>query len=143
MILEIFNKFKQIATSHLMIKSFNYGDNFVIQKTGENLYPNVFLEFPFTLNYDKSFVDISFTYYVSEIPSDSQFDDINLLNKIEQINNDILMKMELNNYNEFENVNSVNSLTLNEWMGDKVVSIRTEISLRVLRIQNNCEAPFV
>lgn len=142
MIIEIFNLMKTIATSHNMINSFNHGDSFNIDKDGGVIHPEFYLEFPFNIPYDKSVKDITFSYYISDIPSEGQEDDINLMNKIEIINDDILTFLDLKDFAEFDELISTNSITFNEWQGDNCVAIRTDITLRIKRKSNNCLAPF-
>lgn len=142
MIKSIFNYVKDYATNHLMINSFNYGDNFNIIKTGEDQYPQMFLEYPFTINYIQKYKDITFAVYFIELPNESGTDDIDLLEKVEHLNDIFLMKMDLLDHEEFSSLVSSNSLTLTEAFGDKVVAIRTEITLRVLRDLNACQEPI-
>ena len=142
MIQEIHDNLKALALSHLMVKSFEYGDSFTIEKTGETLYPNFFLEYPFSVVYTKGSKDVSFSWYIVDLPSEGYTDDISLLNKVEQINEDILSRLYLQDFEYFEIINSSNALTFTEFMGDNTIAIRTDISLRVLRSANNCEAPF-
>jgi hypothetical protein len=133
---------KTIALSHNMINGFKHGDSFNIQKDGEDLHPQFYLEYPFNIPYDKAVKDITFAYYISDIPSEGQEDDINLLNKLEQINDDILTFLDLKEFAEFDVLVSANSITFNEWQGDNCVAIRTDITLRLKRTSNNCLAPF-
>lgn len=145
MILEIFNLIKNYAESHKMISSFDYGDSFNIEKTGENIYPQIYLEYPFTITYSKGYKDITITFYIIDIPrvdSHDEIESINLLDKLENINDVLLMKLDLNDWKEFTSLLSSNSLTLTEWMGDKTVAIRTEMTLRVLRNSNSCLEPI-
>lgn len=144
MIQQIFNGFQALALSHLMVKSFEYGDSFQIQKTGETQYPNVFLEYPFSIGYTPRVGSktVTFAFYVTEIPLEGYSDDIALLNKVEEINDNILQRMDLKTFSWFQEVVSISSITLDEWMGDNCVSIRTEITLRVDRRGNDCENPF-
>lgn len=139
MIKELVNYLKNVSTSHLMIKSFEYGDSFNIEKNGETSYPNIFLEYPFNLVYSKGFKDITFSFYVVDLPTEGYTDDIELLNKVEQINEDILTRIYLQD--EYQII-STNSLTFTEWMSDNTIAIRTDITFRVSRTSNNCEAPF-
>ena len=142
MIKKIFNLIKTISTSHMMIKSFDYGDAFSIQKAGNDLHPLFYLEFPFQINFFQGSKEVSFTYFISDIPAEGQQDDISLLSKIEEINDNIISRLQLRRYNEFEEITSVSSVTLNEWQGDNCVAISTEVTMRVTRDANNCEAPF-
>ncbi len=142
MIKEIINNLKELSLSHMMIKSFEKGDSFTIQKTGETLYPSVFLEYPFNIVYTKGSKTITFAYYIIDLPSEGYQDDVELMDKVEQINDDLLMRMELLDYDWFHQVTNSNSITLTEWEGDNTIAIRTDITLTVDRDYNNCEAPF-
>lgn len=146
MIIELINLFKRIADSHSMIYSFDKGDMFSIDKTGEALHPELYLETTFNINNDlstKQYKTVSFTYYLSDIPSEGQEDADILLSKIEQINEDITMTLQLKDFIEFSELLSYNSITLKEWNGDNCVAIRTELSFRILRTGNLCLAPII
>jgi|SRR6478735_7110175 len=143
MLKKLIEKIKEISLSHLMIKSFMYGDNFNIQKDGELEYPNFYVEYPFNIIYNKNYKEISFSFFIADIPEEGQTDDLSLISKLEQINDDILMKLDLNDYDEFGEILNINSITLNEWMGDRVVAVRTDITFKLLRNLDNCQAPFI
>lgn len=142
MILEIFNLIKTISTNHLMVKSFNYGDGYNLDKVGDEEVVQFYLEYPFNIQYVGSKKTISFSYYLLDIPNEGQSDDIELLSKLEQINEDILMRLQLREYEEFQTIENINSLTLNEFQGNNSVAIRTEITLSVVRDSNSCFAPW-
>jgi len=141
MIKELVNKLIEVAESHLMIKSTGYGDNWDIQKS-ENLYPNFFIEWPFNITYENSVKRVSLSWYITDLPGEDQKDCLDLLNKVEQINEDILIRLTLGSYGEWNSIGSLNAVTLTEWMGDNVVGIRQEITFNILRTSNNCESPF-
>lgn len=145
MIIEIFNLMKTIANSHNMINSFNYGDKFAIDKTGEAIHPEFYLEDTFNISNNESnegVVNVSFAYYISDIPEQGQQDDISLTNKIAIINDDILAFLQLKQFAEFNRLLNWNSITMKEWQGDNCVVIRTELTLVVDRTSNNCLSPF-
>ena len=142
MLLSLVNLFRTLSTQHLMLQSFAYGDSFNIQKAGEDIHPQLYVEYPFTITYNVGYKDVAMTYYLSDIPGEAQFDDVALLDKIEQINEDLLLRLQLLSYEEFSEVVSINALTLNQWQGDDCVAIRTEITFRIARNSNSCNAPF-
>lgn len=142
MIKEIFNLIKDYANDHQMINSFNYGDTFNIEKTGEDMYPQVYIEYPFNIKYFKQYKEISITYYIIELPKEDQSDEIDLLDKVETLNDILLMKLDLLDYDEFSSLEDATAITLTEWMGDKTVAIRTEVSFKVLRDLNSCNDPI-
>lgn len=139
MIKELFNSIKEIVDSHKLIYSFNYGDVFSIQSNGDDLHPQFYLEYPFTITYGNNIKDISFTYTISDIPSEDGSDEIELLNKLEEINENILARIF---FNDIYTITNSSSITLNEWEDNKCVAIRTDITLRIERSLNNCLAPM-
>ena len=74
MLKEIVNGMETLALSHLMIKSFEYGDSFNIQKNGETTYPSMYLEYPFNIVYSEATKTVSFSFYIVDLPSED-YDD--------------------------------------------------------------------
>lgn len=145
MIQEIFNLLKNYSEKHKVIKSFQFGDSFNKEKTGEDIYPLLFLEYPFNITYNKNFKDISFAYYIIDQPKNSNsdsYESIQLMNKIEILNDILLIKLQLNDFEDFEDLITSNSLTYTEFENDLTVAIRTDLSIRVLRNINSCLDPI-
>ncbi len=145
MTIEIENLFERLARQHSMINSFKKGDNFEIQKTGEDQYPQMFFED----NSDQIILESegsrnhSFTIYICELPNEAGTDYWLLKDKIFQIAEDFKVKLDLEDYEEFEEVTNWNMIVLKEWMGDKVVAVRIEITFKILIDSNNCENPWI
>lgn len=139
MLKELYNSFKTLVSYHALIASFKSGDIFSIQSNGDDLHPQLYLEYPFRIDYLNNTKDISFTYTISDIPSEDGSDEIELLSKLEEINENIIARIF---FNEDYGVQSVSSITLNEWEDNKCVAIRTDITLRIERSLNNCLAPM-
>lgn len=139
MIKEINKILNDLANNHPMINSYEVGDNFDMQKTGESIYPMLFFEDnTFNINYLKGYKTFNLTYYIVEQPMESGEDYIELMNKIEIINDNILQYLQLDNVDLVYEFSNINSIPLKEWMGDKTCAIRTEITFNVLREINNC-----
>lgn len=143
MIQEVTDLFKNISERHQMLKSFLCDNIFEVQKSGDDLHPQLFLETPFSITYTTTAKDISFAFYITDIPSELADDKTMLLSKVEQINDDILAFLQLSTELDYLEVININSLTLDEWMGDNCVAIRTDITLRFLRDINRCFTPFL
>jgi len=142
MIKEINKLFKDIATSHLMINSFESGDNFDIQKK-DNIYPQLFLEDDSdTINYIKNYKSYSVAFYIFELPKESGFDYLELKHKIELINSDIIQQLFSLPSDIFYEISNVDSIFLKEWSNDSVVAIRTQLTFKVLNLNNLCESPI-
>lgn len=144
MIKEITNLFRTISSKHKMINTFSVGDIFDVQKTGNDLHVQLFLELPISIDYSNTSKSVSFSYYLSDIPSEKYDDQINILNRLELINDDILGYIALKEPSEFVfEISNINSLTLTEWMGDNCVAIKTDVTLKILRDLDNCLTPFI
>lgn len=143
MIKNIHNMLKELALSHKMIKSFEYNDSFEIQKTGEDLYPLFFVEDNSdTITYEKGLKNYNLTYYIIELPNESYEDYLELKNKIEIINDDILQYLILKDSDDYNSISNINSIFIKQWMSDSSITIRTELTFQILNNKNLCDSPF-
>lgn len=142
MIKEINKLFKDIATSHLMINQFESGDTFNIQKK-DNIYPQLFLEDDSdSITYIKNYKSYSVAFYIFELPKEDLRDYLELKHKIELINSDIIQQLFSIPSDIFHEISNVESLFLKEYSNDSVVAIRTQITFKVLNLNNLCESPI-
>lgn len=138
MITNIHDTFKTLADSHKMISSFRYNDKFAIEKTGQSLYPQLFLEDDPTIDYDLAIKTFSFTYYLIELPKEDQSDYLQLQEKLESINDAFVVKFVNEYRNIIEKAYTINAIFLKEWNGDQTVALRVEITFDTILDKNNC-----
>jgi len=143
MIKNISKLFNDLATSHLIINSFKTGDYFEIQKNGSDIYPMLFLENDSdTIIYLKNQKKYSVSFYIFEIPREDGSDYLELKNKIETINSEIIQQLYFIDSPDFHEIENVDSIFLKEFSNDSVVGIRTQLTFTILNFNNICESPI-
>lgn len=142
MIKELENYIEQVALNNQMIASFKKGDQFEIERNGDDKYPLFFLEDSYDISYIDGSKEITLTYYIAELPAQDYFDKSELLNKIEIINDNILQWLKLKKNNVYESITNTKSITDSQWMSDDTVVIITDITFRFKRNMNNCDSTF-
>lgn len=138
MIKEIVNKIEVIASKHLLINSFQKGEQIDTQKNEQGL-TELFLEYPFNILYTNTKKEVSFAYVIWTIPSESKFDELECMNKLEKINDEVLYKLQIE---KIFDIFDINSITLHEYEQNNSVAIRTELKIKELRDTNNCLSAF-
>ncbi len=141
MIKNIKEMFESIANSHALINSFEYNDRFKIERTGETIYPQLFLEDDPAI--DWSTQTLSYTFYLIEMPREDYADHLELQQKLFEINLAIVTKLQLQFRDILISTQNINSIFLKEWEGDNTISLRTEISFTFANLKNNCLEPWL
>lgn len=138
---EITNSLKAVSLSHVDIKTFDFGEEFLIAtgKGKKKPYPMAFLELPFAISFDSDprFIRLSFAFLVL-MPSkfDNVTDDLEAISIAAQIGEAILTKFFDDNRGQISNP-SINAVTLREFSDDDVAGVRFEVVLTTLKTYCN------
>lgn len=133
---QILEIFRNTSMSHVDIQSFDYGEDFLMNKTDEVNYPTTFLEIPYDLNYGQpnerwKELRFSFLVLIASEPDDVKGDHINISNA-EQIGEAILTKI-ITDHPELA-FQSINGFSVREFSDNRTAGIRYDI---VVKIQKN------
>jgi hypothetical protein len=133
---ELRHTIKNISLSHKEIRDFDYGEDFLLATGKGKDYPLVFLELPYSINYesDNRFKTLSFALNVLMTPTDDDIkDDHENISEAEQICDAIITRFQ-DEVKQFGFIiNNVNGISLREYSDDNVSGFRLEIQGRVFR----------
>ena len=127
------------STSHKLVESFGQGESDDHAITGSDLYPRVFLEYPFVSNYTERGITWKLVIILTDIELKERTDEVDKLSLTYDILNDILEKFRQEQESYILVDTSINCVSLTEYSDDNCAGWRCEFDINQAIPMNRCD----